>query len=186
MPRPRSCSPWPTRRRPSLALGVEGVKPYIKTVGLYNTKAENLVGLCQRLMDLHGGQVPADRASLEALPGVGPQDRQRRAEHGVRRGRDRGRYAYLPRRQPHRAGARAHAAARWRMELHRDHAAGIRARMRTTGCCCTAATCARHAPRSAPPASSATCASTQHKTPARVERKARPCVRTAPGRRART
>ena len=54
-----------------LALGVAGVKPYLKTVGLYNTKTANLMGLCQRLMDLHGGQVPADRASLEALPGVG-------------------------------------------------------------------------------------------------------------------
>jgi endonuclease III len=54
-----------------LALGVEGVKPYLKTVGLYNAKAANLIGLCQRLLDLHQGQVPADRESLEALPGVG-------------------------------------------------------------------------------------------------------------------
>jgi endonuclease III len=54
-----------------LALGVEGVKPYLKTVGLYNAKAANLIGLCQRLLDLHQGQVPADRVSLEALPGVG-------------------------------------------------------------------------------------------------------------------
>ncbi len=52
-------------------LGEEGVKPYLKTVGLYNTKARNLIGLCQRLIELHGGQVPADRAALEALPGVG-------------------------------------------------------------------------------------------------------------------
>jgi endonuclease-3 len=54
-----------------LALGVAGVKPYLKTVGLYNAKAANLIGLCQRLVDLHHGQVPADRESLEALPGVG-------------------------------------------------------------------------------------------------------------------
>ncbi|HEV2703254.1 MAG TPA: endonuclease III [Steroidobacteraceae bacterium] len=54
-----------------LALGVKGVKPYLKTVGLYNAKAANLIGLCQRLVDLHHGQVPADRESLEALPGVG-------------------------------------------------------------------------------------------------------------------
>jgi endonuclease-3 len=54
-----------------LALGVDGVKPYLKTVGLYNAKAANLIGLCQRLLDLHHGQVPADRQSLEALPGVG-------------------------------------------------------------------------------------------------------------------
>jgi endonuclease-3 len=52
-------------------LGEEGVKPYLKTVGLYNTKAKNLIGLSQRLIDLHGGEVPADRDALEALPGVG-------------------------------------------------------------------------------------------------------------------
>ena len=53
------------------ALGVESVKDYIRTVGLYNTKAKNLIALCQRLLDLHGGEVPGDRAALEALPGVG-------------------------------------------------------------------------------------------------------------------
>jgi len=54
-----------------LSLGVEGLKPYIRSVGLYNTKAQNLIGLCQQLVERHGGQVPGDRASLEALPGVG-------------------------------------------------------------------------------------------------------------------
>ena len=53
------------------ALGVEGVKPYIRPVGLYNTKAKNLVGLAQQLIDRHGGEVPSTRAELEALPGVG-------------------------------------------------------------------------------------------------------------------
>ena len=53
------------------ALGVEGVKEYIRTVGLYNTKAKNLIALCQQLIDLHGGQVPGQREALEALPGVG-------------------------------------------------------------------------------------------------------------------
>jgi endonuclease-3 len=53
------------------ALDVAGVKPYIKSVGLYNTKAANLVRLCQQLLERHGGKVPGDRASLEALPGVG-------------------------------------------------------------------------------------------------------------------
>jgi endonuclease III len=52
-------------------LGEDGVKPYLKTVGLYNGKTKNLVGLSQRLIELHGGQVPADREALEALPGVG-------------------------------------------------------------------------------------------------------------------
>jgi len=54
-----------------LALGEEGVKPYLKTVGLYNAKSKNLIGLCRMLVELHGGKVPADRDSLEALPGVG-------------------------------------------------------------------------------------------------------------------
>jgi endonuclease-3 len=53
------------------ALGIEGVKPYIKNVGLYNTKAKNLIGLAQQIIERHGGEVPAERASLEALPGVG-------------------------------------------------------------------------------------------------------------------
>jgi endonuclease-3 len=53
------------------ALGVEGVKPYIKTVGLYNTKAKNLIGLARQILEQHSGEVPGDRAALEALPGVG-------------------------------------------------------------------------------------------------------------------
>lgn len=52
-------------------LGVEGVKPYIKAVGLYNTKAQNLIGLAQQIVDKHGGEVPNTREDLEALPGVG-------------------------------------------------------------------------------------------------------------------
>ena len=54
-----------------VALGVEGVKPYIKPVGLYNTKAKNLVGLARQLIERHAGELPAERAALEALPGVG-------------------------------------------------------------------------------------------------------------------
>jgi endonuclease-3 len=53
------------------ALGVEGVKPYIRSVGLYNTKAANLVALARQIVERHGGEVPSDRAALEALPGVG-------------------------------------------------------------------------------------------------------------------
>jgi endonuclease III len=52
-------------------LGIEGVKPYLKTVGLYNMKAKNLIGLAQQIVDQHGGQVPDSREALEALPGVG-------------------------------------------------------------------------------------------------------------------
>ena len=54
-----------------LALGVEGVKPYLRPVGLYNAKSQNLIGLCRRLMEHHGGKVPSERDALEALPGVG-------------------------------------------------------------------------------------------------------------------
>ncbi|WP_210396053.1 endonuclease III [Motiliproteus sediminis] len=53
------------------ALGVEGLKQYIKTIGLFNAKAENVIKTCHQLVDLHGGEVPADREALEALPGVG-------------------------------------------------------------------------------------------------------------------
>src|ERR1700738_5127737 len=52
-------------------LGVEAVKPYLRTVGLYNTKARNLIGLAQQIIEQHGGEVPANREALEALPGVG-------------------------------------------------------------------------------------------------------------------
>lgn len=53
------------------ALGVEGVEAFIRTIGLYRTKAKNVVALCQRLLEHHGGEVPRDREALEALPGVG-------------------------------------------------------------------------------------------------------------------
>jgi endonuclease-3 len=53
------------------ALGVDGVKIYIKTIGLFNTKAENMIKTCKILIDKHHSQVPEDRAALEALPGVG-------------------------------------------------------------------------------------------------------------------
>ncbi|WP_416426382.1 endonuclease III [Pseudomonas sp. App30] len=53
------------------ALGVEGLSEYIKTIGLYNSKARNVIEACRMLVELHGGEVPQDRESLEALPGVG-------------------------------------------------------------------------------------------------------------------
>jgi len=54
-----------------LALGEEGLKDYIKTIGLFNTKGANIIKLCQRLIDYHNGEVPQTRAELEALAGVG-------------------------------------------------------------------------------------------------------------------
>ncbi len=53
------------------ALGVDGLKSYIKTIGLFNSKAENVHKACKMLIDLHGSVVPENREALEALPGVG-------------------------------------------------------------------------------------------------------------------
>ena len=54
-----------------LALGEEKLRDYIKTIGLFQTKARNVIGLCRMLIEQHGSQVPHDRSALEALPGVG-------------------------------------------------------------------------------------------------------------------
>jgi endonuclease-3 len=54
-----------------LDLGLEGLEGYIKTIGLYRTKAKNLMATCRILVDQHAGEVPATREALEALPGVG-------------------------------------------------------------------------------------------------------------------
>ncbi len=54
-----------------LALGIEGITPYIKTIGLYNSKASNIIKTCRVLIDEHGGEVPRTREALEKLPGVG-------------------------------------------------------------------------------------------------------------------
>jgi endonuclease-3 len=53
------------------ALGVDGLKEYIKTIGLFNSKAENVIKTCRALIDRHASQVPRTRDELEALPGVG-------------------------------------------------------------------------------------------------------------------
>ena len=54
-----------------LDLGLDGVESYIKTIGLFHSKAKHLLKTCEMLVDLHGGQVPRTREALEALPGVG-------------------------------------------------------------------------------------------------------------------
>jgi endonuclease-3 len=54
-----------------LALGEEGLADYIKSIGLYKSKARHLIATCRLLIERHGGDVPAERAALEALPGVG-------------------------------------------------------------------------------------------------------------------
>ncbi|MCB1736853.1 MAG: endonuclease III [Gammaproteobacteria bacterium] len=57
--------------RAILELGLDGLKQYVKTIGLFNAKAENIIKTCAILLEKHHGEVPRDRASLEALPGVG-------------------------------------------------------------------------------------------------------------------
>jgi endonuclease-3 len=57
--------------RAILALGEDGLKRYISTIGLYNAKAANVVAMCRLLLERHGGEVPRTREALEALPGVG-------------------------------------------------------------------------------------------------------------------
>jgi len=54
-----------------LALGEEGLKRHIRTIGLFNSKARNIIRACEILRDRYGGEVPGDRAALESLPGVG-------------------------------------------------------------------------------------------------------------------
>ena len=64
---------YPHARTPQaiLALGVAGLTPYIRTIGLFNAKAKNVIETCRLLIERHGGDVPHDRAALESLPGVG-------------------------------------------------------------------------------------------------------------------
>ena len=57
--------------RAMLTIGEDGLREHIKTIGLYNTKAKNIIKACSILDEQHGGKVPEDRAALEALPGVG-------------------------------------------------------------------------------------------------------------------
>ena len=64
---------YPAANTPAaiLALGEDGLKGYINTIGLFNAKAANVIALCRQLLDLHDGEVPRTREALEALPGVG-------------------------------------------------------------------------------------------------------------------
>lgn len=54
-----------------LALGIDALTEYVRTIGLYRSKAKNVIATCQLLLERHGGEVPAEREALEALPGVG-------------------------------------------------------------------------------------------------------------------
>lgn len=67
----RKLYPVANTPRDILDLGEEGLKRYISTIGLFNAKAKNVIATCRILLERYGGDVPHDRAALEALPGVG-------------------------------------------------------------------------------------------------------------------
>ena len=96
-----------------LALGEDKVRDYIKTIGLYRNKAKNVIALSEKLIAEFGGEVPRTRARARVAARRGPQDRQCRAQHGVRRTHHGGRYPRVPRRQSHRAWRRAIRRSRW-------------------------------------------------------------------------
>jgi len=67
----RKLFPVANTPRAVLDLGIEGLSGYVRSIGLYQGKARNIIATCRILLEQHGGEVPAERASLEALPGVG-------------------------------------------------------------------------------------------------------------------
>ena len=93
-------------------LGPERLEGYIKTIGLYRSKARHLMATCHILVEQHGGVVPRTCEALEQLPGVGRKNRQRGAERGLWPAHHGGGHAPVPRQQPHRPGAGQNAAGR--------------------------------------------------------------------------
>jgi len=67
----RKLFPVASTPRAILALGIDGLSNYVRSIGLYQGKARNIIATCRILLEQHGGEVPAERESLEALPGVG-------------------------------------------------------------------------------------------------------------------
>ncbi len=84
-----------------VALGVDGLIPYVQSIGLFRNKAKNIVALSEILLREHGGRSSRRSRSARKAAGRRPQDRQRDPQHRVRTADDRGRHAHLPRRQPH-------------------------------------------------------------------------------------
>ena len=95
-----------------VALGLERITELIRTIGLYRTKARNVLALSHELLSRFGGEVPADRAALES-PRRRPEDRQCCPQHRLRRADHRRRHAPVPRRQPHRPRP-GRRRSRWR------------------------------------------------------------------------
>ena len=100
-----------------LALGVRGITPYIKSIGLYNSKAKNIIATCRALLTQHAGQVPHTREALEQLPGVGRKTANVVLNTAFGASYHRRRYPHFSRRQPHRSRARHRRCARWRTSL---------------------------------------------------------------------
>ena len=95
-----------------LALGEEKVRDYIKTIGLYRNKAKNVIALSEKLIAEFGSEVPRTRAEIEVIAGRRAENRQCRAQHGVRRTHHGGRHPCVPGRQPHGLSARARRRSR--------------------------------------------------------------------------
>ncbi len=115
-----------------LDLGEDGLKQHIKTIGLFNTKAKNVIAAARILVDEFGGEVPQEREKLENAAGRRPQDRQRRAQRRLRPADHRRRHSYFPRRQPHRPCA-GQEPARGRAKADQNDARVRSSPTRTTG-----------------------------------------------------
>ena len=110
--------------RAMLKLGEAGLIPYIQTIGLFRTKARNIVALCQKLLAEHGGEVPADREQLMTLPGVGRKTANVVPNVAFGQPTIAVDTHILSRREPHRAGAWKRSR-RSRTQAHEVHAGGI-------------------------------------------------------------
>ena len=96
----RSLFPAASTPEAMLALGEDGVRSHIHNIGLFNAKAKNVIATCRLLLDHHGGEVPCEREALERLPGVGRKTANVVLNTAFGIPVIRGRYPYLPRRQP--------------------------------------------------------------------------------------
>ncbi len=105
-------------------LGVDGLIPYISSIGLFNTKAKNVVALSQRLVDEHAGKVPHDRVALEKLPGVGRKTANVVLNVAFGEPDDCRRHAHLSCRESHAACRRQGPGGR-RTPAHEVHAGGV-------------------------------------------------------------
>lgn len=123
----RKLYPVANTPRDILDLGEEGLKRYIATIGLFNAKAKNVIATCRILLEQYAGEVPHDRAALEALPGVGRKTANVVFQYRIRRAHHGGGHAYLPRSQSHRTCA-GQGRARGRRQTGEGRSCGVSAR----------------------------------------------------------